>query len=67
MSYSNESICTELNEVSDYWEEYHHTGLCLFNKTPLVDDGLLTCENDFRVLGCEKTYRLFEKVRKIIR
>ena len=67
MSYSDESICTKLNSVSDYWERHHHTGLCLFNKDPSEDDGLLNCENDFRVLGCEKTYRLFEKVRKIIR
>ena len=69
MSYTDESFCTKLDHVSDYWAEEHKTGLCLFEKNSSVDDGLLKCNNkpNFRVLGCYETYRVLEKVRKIIR
>ena len=59
----DDSICTEINKVSDKWEEDYKTGLCLFNKSSSVDDGL-TCSSDFRVLGCNETYNILKEVKK---
>ena len=59
----NDIICTEINDLSEDWELNYKTGLCLFNKSSTVDDGL-KCESDFRVLGCNATYTILEEVRK---
>ena len=63
----DDSICTNLNNVSDWWEARHKTGLCLFEKNASVYDGLLNCNNkpNFRVLGCYETYSVLEKVKLI--